>query len=145
MADDNVEMKIDVEVLKRDVDTLTRLCEKMDKVIEKLVDHQGVIINQIYDDMDKRKADTNDDIKELHSRITTQSRELSERMDKSDEKIMKELKGLSDQVKAHTDNEDRIVEKFLKYKWFLISGVIVISWLTSHVGPDTILKLISMK
>ena len=142
MADKDTEIKIDVEVLKRDVNTITQLCEKMDKVIEKLVDHQGVIINQIYDDMDKRKADTNSDVKELHSRITSTTRELSEKMERSDENIMKELKELNAKIQAHTDNEDRIVEKFLKYKWFLVTGVIVISWLTAHVGPDTILKLL---
>ena len=142
MADKDTEIKIDVEVLKRDVNTITQLCEKMDKVIEKLVDHQGVIINQIYDDMDKRKADTNSDIKELHSRITSTTRELSEKMERSDENIMKELKELNAKIQAHTDNEDRIVEKFLKYKWFLVTGVIVISWLTAHLGPDTILKLL---
>ena len=142
MSNEDIEVKIDVEVLKRDVSTITQLCEKMDKVIEKLVDHQGVIINQIYDDMDKRKADTNSDIKELHSRITSTTRELSEKMERSDENIMKELKELNAKIQAHTDNEDRIVEKFLRYKWFLITGVIVISWLTAHVGPDTILKLL---
>lgn len=142
MSSDDIELKIDVEVLKRDVDTLTRLCEKMDKIIEKLVDHQGVIINQIYDDMDKRKADTNSDIKELHSRITSITRELSEKMERSDENIMKELKELNAKIQAHTDSEDRVIEKFLKYKWFIVTGIIVISWLTSHVGPDTILKLI---
>ena len=142
MSSEDIEVKIDVEVLKRDVNTITQLCEKMDKVIEKLVDHQGVIINQIYDDMDKRKADTNSDIKELHSRITSTTRELSEKMERSDENIMKELKELNAKIQAHTDNEDRIVEKFLKYKWFLVTGVIVISWLTAHLGPDTILKLL---
>lgn len=142
MSSEDIEVKIDVEVLKRDVNTITQLCEKMDKVIEKLVDHQGVIINQIYDDMDKRKADTNSDVKELHSRITSTTRELSEKMERSDENIMKELKELNAKIQAHTDNEDRIVEKFLRYKWFLITGVIVISWLTAHVGPDTILKLL---
>lgn len=142
MSSEDIEVKIDVEVLKRDVNTITQLCEKMDKVIEKLVDHQGVIINQIYDDMDKRKADTNSDVKELHSRITSTTRELSEKMERSDENIMKELKELNAKIQAHTDNEDRIVEKFLKYKWFLVTGVIVISWLTAHLGPDTILKLL---
>ena len=142
MSSEDIEVKIDVEVLKRDVNTITQLCEKMDKVIEKLVDHQGVIINQIYDDMDKRKADTNSDVKELHSRITSTTRELSEKMERSDENIMKELKELNAKIQAHTDNEDRIVERFLKYKWFLVTGVIVISWLTAHLGPDTILKLL---
>ena len=137
------ELRIDVEVTKKDIDTLTRLCEKMDKVIEKLVDHQDVIIKQIYNDMDRRNQDTNEDIKELHSRITTTSRETADKMDKSEGKIMAEIKDLSNKIQAHTDSEERIVEKLMKYKWPVLAGVIMISWLTSHVGPDIILKLIT--
>ena len=137
------ELRIDVEVTKKDIDTLTRLCEKMDKVIEKLVDHQDVIIKQIYNDMDRRNQDTNEDIKELHSRITTTSRETADKMDKSEGKIMAEIKDLSNKIQAHTDSEERIVEKLMKYKWPVLAGVIMISWLTSHVGPDIILKMIT--
>ena len=137
------ELRIDVEVTKKDIDTLTRLCEKMDKVIEKLVDHQDVIIKQIYNDMDRRNQDTNDDIKELHSRITTTSRETADKMDKSEGKIMAEIKDLSNKIQAHTDSEERVVEKLMKYKWPVLAGVIMISWLTSHVGPDIILKMIT--
>jgi hypothetical protein len=39
MANDTVEIKIDVEVLKEKVDNITQLCNKMDQIIEKLVDN----------------------------------------------------------------------------------------------------------
>jgi len=139
------DLRVDIEVTKKDVDTLTRLCEKMDKVIEKLVDHQDVIIKQIYNDMDRRNQDTNNDIKDLHSRITTTSREMGEKLEKHEEKIMKELKCLSGKIQAQTENEERIIEKLMKYKWPLVIIIIIISWLTSHVGPDTILRIIAMK
>jgi len=75
MSDATVELKVDVEVLKNQILTITQLCGKMDSVIEKLVDNHDRMVNQIYNDMEKRKNDTNTDIKELHSRITTISRE----------------------------------------------------------------------
>ena len=136
------ELKVDVEVLKTQVSTLTSLCEKMDKVIEKLVDHQDVIINQIYDDMDRRKADTNSDIKELHSRITTTSRELSDKVENTERRIMEQIEKLSEQIKAHNAKEDSELAKILQWKWAIAGGVVVISWLTSHIGIDTIVKLL---
>jgi len=136
------DLRVDVEVLKRDVDMLSKLCEKMDKIIEKLVDHQDVIINQIYQDMDRRKDDTNQDVKELHSRITTVSRDLSEKVDNTETKIMNEIKALSVQISIHNKKEDDDIAKLLKWKWTIMGGIIVISWLTSHIGFDTILKLI---
>ena len=38
VAPDCIDTKIDVGVLKQQITTLTLLCDKMDKVIEKLVD-----------------------------------------------------------------------------------------------------------
>ena len=63
---ESIQMKVDVGVLKTQVASLTQLCDKMDKVIEKLMDNQDKTVNQIYTDMDRRKDDTIMDIKELH-------------------------------------------------------------------------------
>lgn len=137
-----MEIKVDVEVLKRDVDTLTKLCEKMDTVIEKLVDHQAVIISQVYKDMDKREDDTNQDIKELHSRITSTSRELSEKVENTERRIMEQIEKLSRQIHEHNAKEDSELEKILQWKWTIVGGILVLSWLTSNIGLDTIVKLI---
>jgi septal ring factor EnvC (AmiA/AmiB activator) len=140
MAQDlNTKMQVDVEVLKRDVDTLTKLCEKMDKVIEKIVTHQEVLINQIYQDMDRRKQDTNDDIKELHSRITTVNRELTDELKSTEDKIMAEIKSLRQEIKEHNAKEDSELEKILKWKWSIVGGILVISWLTSNLDFVTML------
>ena len=73
-SEDFVDMKVDVGILKTQVASITQLCNKMDAVIDKLVDNHDQMVNQIYNDMDKRKQDTVADIKELHSRITTVDR-----------------------------------------------------------------------
>ena len=135
-------LRVDVEVLKSQMGTLTNLCEKMDKVIEKLVDHQGVLINQIYADMDKRKDDLNEDIKDVYARLSAMDASILDKMEKSEERISKKLEELSTKIQEHTDSEERVVAVFAKYKWLIVAAVIVISWLTSHVGPDTILKVL---
>ena len=78
---DSVELKVDVGVLKTQVATLTQLCNKMDSVIDKLMDNQTKMANDIYDDIEKRKQETVSDIKELHSRITTVDRNLSDKIE----------------------------------------------------------------
>jgi hemerythrin superfamily protein len=146
MADkDTTDMKVDVEVLKTQVSTLTNLCEKMDKVIEKLVDHQSIIINQIYDDMDRRKQSSDNDIKDLYNKVNSLSKELSERIEKSEDKLMEKMAQVYERISKHADSEEKVIDVIQKYKWPFVIGVVVISWLTSHVGPDTILKLIAMK
>ena len=142
MSEKETELKVDVEVLKTQVSTLTSLCEKMDKVIEKLVDHQGVLINQIYDDMDRRKQDSDNDIKDLYNKVNDLSKEFSERIEKTEDRLADKITQVYDRISKHADSEEKIINVITKYKWPFLISVVVISWLTSHVGPDTILKLI---
>ena len=128
------ELRVDVEVLKKDVDVITNLCEKMDKVIEKLVEHQDVLINQIYNDMDKRKTDTNQDIRELDNKITTVNNDLTKKLEATQEKIMDEIKFLRNEIQEHNAKEDSELQKILKWKWTIAGGVIVLSWIFSNIN-----------
>ena len=128
------ELRVDVEVLKKDVDVITNLCEKMDKVIEKLVEHQDVLINQIYNDMDKRKTDTNDDIRELDNKIATVNTDLTKKLESTQEKIMDEIKSLRNEIQEHNAKEDSELQKILKWKWTIAGGVIVLSWIFSNLN-----------
>lgn len=139
--DDTVEIKVDVEVLKNQVLTITQLCGKMDSVIEKLVDNHDRMVNQIYNDMEKRKADTNADIKELHSRITTISREVADKVELTERRIMEEIKSLREDIAEHNKKEDDDLKKILQWKWMVAGGVVVLAWVISNVNLAALSKL----
>ena len=141
MATDAVEIKVDVEVLKNQVLTITQLCGKMDSVIEKLVDNHDRMVNQIYTDMEKRKADTNADIKELHSRITTISREVADKVELTERRIMDEIKSLREDIAEHNKKEDDDLKKILQWKWMVAGGVIVMAWVISNVNLAALSKV----
>jgi len=136
-----VDLKVDVGVLKVKVSTLTDLCNKMDRVIEKLTDNQTTLTNQIYNDMDKRKEDTVSDIKELHSRITTVDRNLSDKIELTERRIMDEIKSLRDHITEHNEKEDADIQKLSQWKWMIAGGVIVFAWLVSNVKLEMLGKL----
>lgn len=138
---DAVEIKVDVEVLKNQVLTITQLCGKMDSVIEKLVDNHDRMVNQIYNDMEKRKADTNADIKEIHSRITTISREVADKVELTERRIMEEIKSLREEIEKHNRKEDDDLRKILQWKWMVAGGVIVLAWVISNVNLNALSKL----
>ena len=138
---DAVEIKVDVEVLKNQVLTITQLCGKMDSVIEKLVDNHDRMVNQIYTDMEKRKADTNADIKELHSRITTISREVADKVELTERRIMDEIKSLREDIAEHNKKEDDDLKKILQWKWMVAGGVIVLAWVISNVNLAALSKV----
>lgn len=140
-SDDFVDMKVDVGVLKTQVATITQLCDKMDKVIDRLVDNHDQMVNQIYNDMDKRKQDTVADIKELHSRITTVDRNLSDKLELTERRIMDEIKSLRDDIAEHNKKEDSELKKILEWKWMAAGGIIVLAWIFSHVNLEMLGKL----
>jgi acetate kinase len=141
MEDPVVSLRVDVEVLKTQVSNITHLCEKMDTVIEKLVDNHDRMVNQIYDDMNKRKEDTVQDIKELHSRITTVDRNLSDKIELTERRIMDEIKSLHATINEHNQKEDDDLKKILQWKWMIAGGVIVIAWIISNVKLEALLAL----
>jgi chromosome segregation ATPase len=136
MADDLSEIKVDVGVLKTQVLTLSALCNKMDQVIEKLVDQHDRHLAGVYNDMDKRRLETEGDIREIHNRIDT----VLDKMSDSNEKIMDEFKSLRAEMTEHNKNEKESLDKLLQWKWTVAGGIVVISWLISHSNFDILLK-----
>jgi hypothetical protein len=138
---DEVTLKVDVSVLKERVSTLTELCHKMDRVIEKLADNQLDLAGQIYQDMDKRKEQTVSDIKELHSRITTVDRNLSDKIELTERRIMDEIKALRDCIDQHNEKEEADMLKLSQWRWMVAGGVIVFAWLVTNVKLEMLAKL----
>ena len=138
---DNIDLKVDVGILKTQVSTLTLLCNKMDSVIDKLMDNQNKMSNDIYDDMEKKKTETVADIKELHSRITTVDRNLSDKIELTELRIMGEIKSLRNHIEEHNKKEDSELKKILEWTWMIIGGAIAIAWVLSNVNLTTLGKL----
>ena len=133
MADDLTSIKVDVGVLKEQINTLTILCNKMDLVIEKLMSQHERHITKIYTDMDNRRLETDKDIRDLHDRIDT----VLDKMQDSESRIMDEIKSLRTDIK----DEKKSIDAILAWKWQIVGGIIAISWLISHSGSDIIGKV----
>jgi len=140
MSDDKdvVGLQIDVGVLKQQVSTLCTLCDKMDKVMEKLVDQHDRHIAKIYTDMDNRRLETEADIKELHVRIDT----VLDKLHDSEHRLMNELKAMRNDMQDHNSKEKESLDKLLQWKWMVVGGVIMLSWLVSHINLETLANLI---
>ena len=62
MPNEISEIKVDVGVLKTQVLTLSALCNKMDQVIEKLVDQHDRHLVKVYEHMDNQRKEKDIDI-----------------------------------------------------------------------------------
>jgi len=138
MTQDVTDLKVDVGVLKTQVVTLTSLCQKMDQVIEKLVTQQERYATQIYKEMEQKRMEKNAEIKDIHDRIDT----VIDKVQITELRIMEEIKELRAEISSHNKSEKESLDKLNQYKWMLAGGIIVLSWLISHINTDTIAKLI---
>ena len=141
MTDDNVQVKIDVEVLKTQVATLTQLCTKMDSVIDKLVENHDKVVNQIYTDMRQREEDKDADVKELHLKINGVTKDLSEKVELTERRIMEKIEELKKDIADHNQKEDSELRKIWEFKWMAAGGIIAVAWLLSHVKLEALSKL----
>lgn len=139
MTDDVTDLKVDVGVLKTQVVTLTSLCQKMDQVIEKLVTQQERYATQIYKEMEQKRMEKNAEIKDIHDRIDT----VIDKVQITELRIMEEIKELRSEITNHNKSEKESLDKLNQYKWMVAGGIIVLSWLISHINADTISKLLN--
>jgi hypothetical protein len=138
MSDEISEIKVDVGVLKTQVLTLSALCNKMDQVIEKLVDQHDRHLNKVYDTMNDQRIEKDDDIAEIHGRVDL----VLDKLQESEKRIMDEIGTLKKSMNDHSAASKAEFQKLNQWKWMIAGGILVISWLISHTGLDTILKVL---
>jgi len=135
-ANELSEIKVDVGVLKTQVLTLSSICNKLDQVIEKLVEQHDRHISKVYDDMNSNRKEKDADISEIHQRIDT----VLDKVEQSERIIMQEIKGLKETMADHVEASRNQYDRINQWKWTIAGGIIVITWLISHSNFDTILK-----
>ena len=89
----------------------------------------------IFITLEARRKEWDDKVKELHSRISTNIRELREHQIQSESKVLDEIRAVRQQL----DNRVAVLEK---WRWIIVGGSIFIGLMLSN--PDSMLfKIIS--
>ena len=146
------ELKTQVALLEKDAQSAELIHQRLETAIEKLteitISLKGMLVqqetklakaeetdNDIFITLESRRLEWDNDLKDLHSRITTNSRELREHQVQSESKMLYELRNLRQQL----DNRVAVLEK---WRWIIVGGSIIVGLMMSN--PDSMLmKLIS--
>ena len=139
----DVEMK--VGLLERDVQQTNRLCEKLSESISKLQEVNANILRMItihehrHEQHERAETEVKDDIKELHSRITTVNREIHERIDEVERHISERIDALRSDLIQHKKEENGnmvgdTLKEIDKYKWMILGAAIAIGWIIGNVN-----------
>ena len=140
-------LKTEIALLKKDAKTGELIHQRLEIAIEKLSDI-GVSCKQmlsqqqtrleraeqtdddIFITLESRRKEWDNDLKELHSRITTNSRELREHQVQSENKMLSEIRAVRTQLSERVG----VLEK---WRWLIIGGSIIIGLMMSN--PDSML------
>jgi len=157
MSDRN-SLETDVAVLKHEVNQIGQLFTKLDNALDKLGDVAGNITKllavheekigmseridrELFELVEKRRVEMAEDIKEIHSRITTIQRELSDEITETEHKIISaldDLKKTLKETKAEHDTANTAIQGRLgeleKWRWVLLGGGTVIGLLLSKLN-----------
>tara|TARA_Y100000401_G_scaffold110834_1_gene108441 strand:+ start:425 stop:874 length:450 start_codon:yes stop_codon:yes gene_type:complete len=141
------ELKTKVALLEQNADTGNIIHAKLEKSIEKLTELnaslKAMIIKQqakldkaeqidedIFITLESRRKEWDNDLKDLHSRISTQARELRDSQYHLESKLLNEIR----MVRTQLSERVGVLEK---WRWLIIGGSIIIGLLISN--PDSML------
>jgi dynactin complex subunit len=140
-------LKTDIALLKKDAKTGELIHQRLEVAVDKLteitISLKGMLIQQeqkltraeqtdddIFITLESRRKEWDNDLKELHSRITTNSRELREFQIQSENKMLDEIR----MVRTQLSERVGVLEK---WRWVIIGGSIIIGLMMSN--PDSVL------
>lgn len=145
-------IKLDVELLKKDMRQVDYFYKKITDTIEKIQEVNSNLVKMIslhdqkHGQHEKSESEVKEDIKDLHSRITTVNREMQERLDQLEQYIDKKFESLHNDIKnSHERTEKKSfresVTEIDRYKWMIGGAIIAVSWIIGHVNLDALSKL----
>ena len=140
-------LKTDIALLKKDAKTGERIHQRLEVAIEKLTDItvslKSMLAQQetklqkaeqtdedIFITLEARRKEWDDQVKELHSRISTNIRELREHQVVSENKMLSEMRAIRYQL-------DQRVAVLEKWRWIIVGGSIFVGLMLSN--PDSML------
>ena len=128
----DVNTQIELELLKKEIADMKQIHVRLDTAIEKITDFSNCInrllavheekITQQEDAQQRSVQEFTTDIKELHSRITTNTKDMTALMTQQH----KEQKDVIDRLKDEISNRVGVLEK---WRWIIIGGSIVLGFI----------------
>lgn len=146
------DLKLGVGLLKKDVEWTNEICHKLSESIDKLQEVNVNILRMItlheqkHDQHEKSEKDMKDDIKELHSRITTINRELHERIDQVEKHITDRLDDIRSDLATHKQQDKKTIITELseveRWKWIILGAVMSAGFILGKLELSSILSFI---
>jgi len=127
---DNTDIKVDIESLRKDIENVNTIHNRLDTAIDRLTDVSTSIKSMlaVHEEKIARQEKIDeiifDKLKDRADEISDVYRELKKDVEMSEKRLLIEIKSLKNDIGARVGVLER-------YKWLIIGGAIVIGWIMS--------------
>lgn len=152
------EIRVDIELLKKDVVTMSALLEKFDTTIDKMqeiasslsrmvslqeqrLENQEKVTAEVQSILEMRRIEHNNNIKDIYNRINTVNKELTDKIEDTEKTILEELHRLREDIRKEDSGISNRLGQIETWKYAVILVVIVIAWFAGQANLlDNLLK-----
>jgi len=141
-----------VAVIEHDLKQIQVVFSRLDLAIEKIGDvsncinkmlavhdtkleAQETVNEDIYRSLEVHRQETKESNAELHSRITTTTRELETKIQSTEDKMLAAIKDLKVSVDKEEEKNIKRIDKLEKTKYIMIGGGIVLGAIITKILP----------
>ena len=127
---DNTDIKVDIESLRKDIENVNTIHNRLDTAIDRLTEVSTSIKSMlaVHEEKIQRQEKIDeiifDKLKDRADEISDVYRELKKDVEMSEKRLLIEIKSLKNDIGASVGVLER-------YKWLIIGGAIVIGWIMS--------------
>lgn len=125
--------RLDLAIEK--IGDVSNCINKMLAVHETKLDAQETVNEDIYESLEVHRQETKASNAELHSRITTTTRELEAKIQSTEDKMLAAIKDLKGSVDKEEEKNKNRIDKLEKTKYIMIGGGIVIGAIITKILP----------
>lgn len=147
---DSLETK--VAVLQHDLNQVQIVFGRLDTAIERIgdvsnsinkmlavhdekLDRQESVNEDIYQSLEVHRNETKASNAELHSRITTTTRELEIKIQATEDKLLDAIKDLKKSVEKEEEKNKERIDKLEKAKYLFVGGGLVVGAIITKILP----------
>lgn len=134
----------EIEVLKSVVNKLDSSLEKISEVSNN-IGRLLAVHNERLDQLEKNADQRTDDIKELHSRITTTTREILEKISALEKNMEERMRAngvaakeqhleIQKEIQADVNKLDERLGTVERWRWYIIGGAVTIGYLIGNLA-----------
>lgn len=143
------DVRLKLGLLEKDVQMTGQLLEKVSESIEKIQEMNLNLVKMLsiheqrHAQHEKTETELKEDIKELHSRITTQSKQLNDRIDQFEQHVTSRLDDIrTDLIQhkkqefpedKHNDSLMNKIDKLNEWRWMIVGGLVLAAWIIGEL------------